>query len=81
MIKRFFNWVKSLFKRSATEEEVTEPKDYNLETEQHTIVQDNIDIVEWEVGDSIQEQSVAQSEPVIEAQDVKVYGEHNKVGK
>ena len=73
MIERFFNWVKSLFKRSA-KKEVTEPKDYNLETEQHTIVQDNIDIVEWEVGDSIQEQSVAQPEPVIEAQDVQVYG-------
>ena len=58
MIKRFFNWLKSLFKRSA-KEEVTEPKDYNLETEQHTIVQDNIDIVEWEVGDSLQEQSIA----------------------
>ena len=54
MIKRFFNWVKSLFKRSS-KEEVTEQKDYNVETEQHTIVQDNIDIVEWEVGDSLQE--------------------------
>ena len=80
MIKRFFNWLKSIFKRSANEE-VTEPKDYNVETEQHTIVQDNIDIVEWEVGDSLQEQSIAQPEPVIEAQDVQVYGENNKVGK
>ena len=80
MIKRFFSWVKSLFKRSA-KEEVTESKDYNVETEQHTIVQDDIDIVEWEVGDSIQEQSVAQPEPVIEAQDVQVYGGIDKVGK
>lgn len=80
MLKRFFNWLKSLFKRSA-KEEGTEPKDYNLETEQHTIVQDNIDIVEWEVGDSLQEQSIAQPEPVIETQDVQVYGENDKVGK
>ena len=80
MFKRFFNWLKSLFKRSA-KEEVSEPKDYNLETEQHTIVQDNIDIVEWEVGDSLQEQPFAQPEPVIEAQGVQVYGEIDRVGK
>ena len=80
MLKRFFNWLKSLFKRSA-KTEVTEQKDYNIETEQHTIVQDNIDIVEWEVGDSLQEQQIAQPEPVIEAQDVQVYGEIDKVGK
>ena len=80
MLKRFFNWLKSLFKRSA-KEEVTESKDYNIETEQHTIVQDDIDIVEWEVGDSLQEQQIAQPEPVIEAQDVQVYGEIDKVGK
>ena len=80
MFNRFFNWLKSLFRRSA-KEEVTEPKDYNLETEQHTIVQDNIDIVEWEVGDSLQEQPVPAEQPLIEAQDVQVYGEIGKAGK
>lgn len=81
LFKRLIDFITKSFKGNKPETTSADKTAYDIETDEHLIVQDDIDIEEWNAGEPVSNDDTVTPEPAVFDDEILTYGAGTQEGK